>query len=273
MVLWSLAMRADVALRLFEEGRAAFPDVTLERARFAGHLERHVGDGDDTAKLQVGDLYLACACAAGDARALGHFERLYMSRLGSYVARIDGASEFVDELAQVLRARLLLAGTGKPAPILSYSGRGPLGAWLRVAATRAALDLKAKRGDEAIPVADLGETLGSSADAELKLLRSRYLADFQAVLESALASLRPKERALLRHYVVDGMTVDQIAVIHGVHRATVWRWVTAARNRVLDEARRLLGERLHLPPDALSSLMQAMRSQLRVSIARVLGPG
>jgi RNA polymerase sigma-70 factor (ECF subfamily) len=141
-----------------------------------------------------------------------------------------------------------------------------------VAAIRAALDLKAKRGGEPMPTADVGETLGADDDAEVKLLRARYLGDFQAALDEALGRLTPKDRTLLRHHIVDAMNVDQLAAIHSVHRVTMWRWLSAARARVLDEVRRILGQRLHLPADELTSLMRGLRSQLRVSVARALGP-
>jgi RNA polymerase sigma-70 factor (ECF subfamily) len=121
-------MREDRALALVAEGRAAFADVALDQTTFVRHLERHVGDDAEPATLHAGDLYLACACAAGDPRALAHFERLYLTQLGAYVARIDRSADFLDELAQILRARLLLGSLDKPAPILGYSGRGPLGA-------------------------------------------------------------------------------------------------------------------------------------------------
>ena len=52
------------------------------------------------------------------------------------MARIDSSSQFVDEVKQGLRERLLV---GPPPRIAEYSGSGPLGGWLRVVSVRLAI--------------------------------------------------------------------------------------------------------------------------------------
>ena len=79
-----------------------------------------------------------------------------------------------------------------------------------------------------------------------------------------------KEQKLLRMSVVDGLTVDRIALVYQVHRATAARWVQAVRQKLLDTIYRRLGEELRLSPAELDSLTAVMHSELQVSLAGLL---
>ena len=48
--------------------------------------------------------------------------------------------QLVEEVKQVLRVQLLVARDGKPPGIGGYKGKGPLRGWLRITATREAVD-------------------------------------------------------------------------------------------------------------------------------------
>ncbi len=57
--------------QLYDAGRATWPDVELDRQEFARWLEARCASVDE---VHGADLYLACACAHGDARAIAAFE-------------------------------------------------------------------------------------------------------------------------------------------------------------------------------------------------------
>src|SRR5262249_3162380 len=91
--------------------------------------------------LHASDLYLACACSRGRPEALSAFDQHFSPRIADYVARMNSAPAFADEVRQHLRKNLFVADGAALPQITGYRGRGSLGAWLRVAAVRIARSL------------------------------------------------------------------------------------------------------------------------------------
>src|SRR4029453_5873016 len=92
----------------------------------------------------VADLVLARAWAVGDSAALAEFERRYMPEIEAALARFRMPADEADELKQVVRERLMVGGDGMPR-LARCRGNGPLGAWVRVVAARAAIDSRRQR--------------------------------------------------------------------------------------------------------------------------------
>jgi RNA polymerase sigma-70 factor (ECF subfamily) len=257
----------DGAQLLYDRGRRAWPKIELGAASFARALAEHGAPAD----AHVEDFYLACACAEGDAAALAAFDELHLRQVGRFVARVDASPEFAAEVRQDLRERLLVAEPGGRPRIGGYSGQGPLGAWVRVAAVRVALDLTRRRKDGAA-TPELSETVAASThDPEVALVKARYREVFEEALEAALARLSPKEKNLLRMSLVDGLSIDRIGVVYRAHRATAARWIAAVRQKLLDELYQELHQRLQLSPEEFASLTADVQSQLHVSVVRLLG--
>jgi RNA polymerase sigma-70 factor (ECF subfamily) len=125
---------------------------------------------------------------------------------------------------------------------------------------------------------DLGEDvlkqgLALGEDLQLSYLRREYGEQFKQAFEEAVTRLTPRERNLLRFRHIDGLSSDALAATYGVHRATAARWVTAARERLATETRRLMMARLGVGRADLQSIMRLIQSQLDISIRRCLGPG
>lgn len=215
------------------------------------------------------DLRLARAAAHGEPAAIAGVEAL-LADLGPAVRRIDGSPAFADEVRQAARVRLLVADGGAPR-IAGYAGRGPLRAWLQVAAARIAIDLK--RARRAAPASDdlLGELVAREPDPELRHLKELYRAEFREALSAALAALPERARAVLRLHHVDGLRLAEIGRLYQVHESTVSRWVTQAAEAVAGDARARLVARLALSPSNVDSIARLVRSQLDLSIARLLG--
>jgi RNA polymerase sigma-70 factor (ECF subfamily) len=273
---------ADEALehalaRMLAEGREAWPGLTVEDAAFARHVAARAPAGGEArlAELHAADLFLACACAASDARAIEAFDRRYLSELPALLARSGVPHADAEDATQALRARLFTAPKGaRAAKILEYSGRGSLAGWLRVAGTRLAANARrtvtraARRAAEAAPPPGL-----STVDPELLAVRRRYGPAFDAAIREGFAALSAEERTVLRLYFVDGLNIDRIGVALGLSRATVGRRMIAARACVLDTTLRVLGERLGATTTELESLLTVIRSTLELSLGGLIAMG
>jgi RNA polymerase sigma-70 factor (ECF subfamily) len=248
--------------KFVQEGREAWPQVELEPAVMVEPPTMPPPDARCT------DLYLAWACEAGVPEALSAFQRVVLADLPAQVARFgrhvrdDRASAFVDEVRQRL-LELLFVG---PAPrIRTYSGRGPLGAWVRVVAVRLALRLarEQRQPPGEVPLPQAGP------DPELQLLRARSCGELEQAFLATVAELCPDERVALRLYYLDGLTVVAIGRACGVHASTVVRWLARARSRMLERTRARLADQLELSPSETRSLLKLAKSHLSISASRL----
>jgi RNA polymerase sigma-70 factor (ECF subfamily) len=260
--------------RVLDEARAAWPDVTLDDETFAAHLLERVpahGDGEAAAHLRASDLFLACACARGEPRALAHFEAHFMGSVDGALGRMRLPRHSVEEIKQQVRHRLLVGERGQSPRIADYSGEGALRSWVYAAATRTALNwIKANRRH----VPDENELLlripADGDDPELAALRSRYAVAFEAAFRDAFATLPARQRLLLKQHYVDGLSTDDMGKQYRAHRVTVLRWLTAARDDLAARLEQALMERLGLRPDEYHSIVRLVRSQLDISIGPLL---
>jgi RNA polymerase sigma-70 factor (ECF subfamily) len=274
----ALAARADAIetalLRADAEGRAAWPDLRLDPGAFAVHVADRVRASPDVegaiAALHAADLFLACACARGDPAALRELERTQLSRVPALIHRVDPSPAFADEVVQVLRDALLVPSAGV-SRIGEYSGRGTLAGWIRVVAVRTALRLRARRSAEGVPLDPQAEgALPGVVDPELDHLKLRYRGAYEEAVEAAIAALSDRDALLLKLHYVDGLNIDRIGALFGMHRATVARWRTAVHGRLLAAVRERLRDRIPLTGSEFESILALVRSQLVVSIRSLL---
>jgi RNA polymerase sigma-70 factor (ECF subfamily) len=260
--------------RAWEKGRAAWPKVELDQAAFAAHVLSKVAPPaapEDVERLDAAGLYLACACARGIAPALAELDLHVLARVPEFLARIQGSSALPDEVRQTLRERLLVvSGPGEPPRIATYSGDGPLAAWVRVAAVRTALNLLEKMDERVGHDSRAVERAAATATPEQEVLASHQHATFREVLEQAVSALPAEQRTALRLHFADGLTGDEIAEKLGISRATVTRWLSTARAFLLRETKRLLADRLRLSPADAESFIAAARSRLDLSLSVLL---
>ncbi len=252
--------------------RAAHPQFGLPAPAFRTHLERHLPpEGDALAALHVEDLYLACAAAAGDAAALTELDRSVLSQVPAWLLRFGRSPDFADEVRQELR-QILLIGRGSGGPrLLDYSGHGPLARWVRVSAVRAAINQqRLEKPPDPNEVLDL---LMPGPDPELDFIKLRDRGAVRTAVLEAIAALDPKDLGLLRMRFMEGVPLEKLAAVHRVHRATMVRWLAAARASILHKSRALLRERLKLTNDECDSLIKLVQSRLDASLARVFAAG
>jgi RNA polymerase sigma-70 factor (ECF subfamily) len=259
-----------------DAAHAAWPTIALTRAAFAARLRDARGASEvPLAELRIADLYLATACAAGEPAAIAILERDILRDVPSFLRRFRAGADFVDEVTQRLRERLLVAPA--PAPggeptrprIADYAGRGPLRAWVRVAASRLAIDALREGGAE--PGAELlsSDAIDLAPPADLALVHARHRDGLAAAMTAAIESLTRKQRNLLRMHYVDGFTLDRLATAYKVHRATVARWIADARDEILTRAYDQVAEAGALSPSEFESMVAVVRSQIDLSVSRL----
>jgi RNA polymerase sigma-70 factor, ECF subfamily len=255
--------------RLVAESRAAWPDVQIRTEEFVGYLAARVPPDqpirDALHSLYVTDLYLACGCAIGNTKAIAALEAHYISKLAPALSRKAAGDD--DEVAQRLRVRTLV-GDGQSRPrIASYSGRGPLGKWIRISATRLAVDLRRL----ATPILDAAHGADATAsDAERSYVVQRYGDEFVKALESALAQLTKRERTLLHLHFLEEVSVVQIAARLGVSPRTVQRRLAAAEKQIVKNLQSLVAQRLELSSSQIESLLPDVESELVAVLQRFL---
>jgi RNA polymerase sigma-70 factor, ECF subfamily len=253
--------------------RATWPTVAVADERFIRAIAERLDDETALEALHTDDLYLACGCVDGDPQALAGFETSCSGTIDRAFAALGTTPSERADLRQVVRQRLLVAPAEGGSPrIATYAARGPLAAWVRVVATReAARLLPHARREVSAEDQELSRLIAPDDNPEVGYLKRLYRDEFKRAFEVAVAALADRDRLLLRQYTLDGLTIDQLAALHGVHRATTARWVDAAREALLVATQRNLIERLQLSRDELVSVMRMIRSQLDVSLPRLLG--
>src|SRR5512146_1485002 len=254
---------------LLEAARAARPSVSVEPARFCRYLgERCRGQARPWAKLQtlaIQDLLLACACLDGDRVALDELDRVF-TRAVRGASRVDAAPEFLGEVLQMLRERVLVAPKGGRSRLAEYGGAGTIDVWCKVAAVRIALNLKDGPAREVTLKPELVEVGSDASAVDSIVVKREHRQALAEAFAEATRSLTHEERVLLRYHFVDGLKFEHIAPLFKTHRSTISRRVAAARQKLLDGTKRALRARLGAGMSEISSLLRVAKSELDVDL-------
>ena len=213
------------------------------------------------------DLVWARALATGDRDALARYEHELVPMIDAHLRRRGHAADEVAEIQQTLRARLLV-GDGDGPAVARYEGRGALRSWVLVVALRESVRQRQRAArepalddDDLIALADHGDAIMPAGEKE------RYCELFRVAFRAALAGLEPLDRNLLRMNVLDGLSIDGIAAVHGVHRATAARWLERARETVALAVRRDLMRQLGSDPFETDQLLRWVQSRIELSLS------
>jgi RNA polymerase sigma-70 factor (ECF subfamily) len=263
---------AQTLASLYARGRQANPRVVVSEQAFGRHLARCT-NGVKTVvltDLAVEDLYLACACAEGARGAAPAFERRFGRVIRRAVSRVLDTPDERQEAEQRAWQHLLVGGSDGPPRITQYLGQGPLEKWVSVASMRIAISLgRAESAERRLREKAIAESSG--VDPEALFMKREVRDAFERAVTEALAKLKPRERLVLKLYLVSGSTLDQIGRSLGVSRQAVTKTLTRARENVVREVEASVQKRLKISKADLTSILRFVASQLDVSISRVLG--
>jgi RNA polymerase sigma-70 factor (ECF subfamily) len=108
-------------------------------------------------------------------------------------------------------------------------------------------------------------------DPERRVVQAQLVSVYKASFEQAFRALDPRDRTLLRLCVIDRLSIDALARVLGVHRATAARQAAAARERLVAAVRAQIAESTHLTEGQIDTSFGLIESQIDLSIERVFG--
>jgi RNA polymerase sigma-70 factor (ECF subfamily) len=255
----------------YRAGKAAWPEIAVERDRFAAEVARRLPEGTELAALKGADVFLAVACIDGSERAVGIVRDMLAAEVSFAATKTTASRDQLSEVVSRLSHVLFVDEPDRPAALRGYSGRGELKSYLRVIATRELVKI-VNRGRREVGIADddFIDRIVPPSDPELSILRQRYRSDVDEAMRAALRSLDERERALLRYAFVDNLNVDAVGKLYDVHRATAARWIAAAREQLGKRIRDELALRLKIDVAEVDSIVRLVQSRIDVSLDRVL---
>jgi RNA polymerase sigma-70 factor (ECF subfamily) len=251
----------DVVEAIAARGAAAWPALALPPEPWGEAIGR-AGEN-----VEAVDLYLATACVHGVDGAVAAFEATYGAEIDAALRARDRSDSAAADLRQAARERLFVGRK-----LAEYRGTGPLLHWLRVVVVRFRIDTK-RRNDRAPKEAALETGLAVedvANDPELAYLKSHYRDLMQAAFADAVASLEARERLVLRYQLVERLSTEKIATVFGVHAATARRWAASAREQLWKETRAGIMRRLGIRRAEFESIVRLVRSELDMSVVRLL---
>lgn len=270
----STSVRREIVRR----ARAAWPRFETDVDEFGNKvvalLSPELPSEAALKNIRVEDLYLAHACSEGDQRALQAFATESARVVLAVAKQLRVPDDEVEDVRQRLWYKLFVKSAAGHAKILDYRGTGQLRDWLRVLAARLMLDQlrkqKRRESDGRVQLLALTEPV-VEADPEARGLQRQYRHLFRRAFESAVSSLGPEERNILRCHYVAGMSTDQIGKAFGIHKATAARHLARARSELLDGTRARLKVDLSFDSYELNSAMRLFDGELSISLSRLLG--
>ncbi|MEO8705664.1 MAG: sigma-70 family RNA polymerase sigma factor [Kofleriaceae bacterium] len=261
----AVAALAAALARGLAQVQETWPDAPSPEHGFAEYVAARItGAGE----LCIADLFLAWWAQQSEA-GVAALELAYASQIDRVFARFSDLSRA--ELVQALRIKLFVSSHGTP-KLAEYTGRGPLGGWLRVVASRTCLDLV--RARNRLATEDGDDALLALATVPLDVVRAldreRMHGAVRTAFREAIASLGDRPRTFLRLATNQGLTLEHIAAMYRVGRATVARDLAKARAHLREQTRAYLAARFELTAAEIDSVICALDSELGSSLARVL---
>ncbi|MBV1862009.1 MAG: sigma-70 family RNA polymerase sigma factor [Nannocystaceae bacterium] len=214
---------------------------------------------------RLDDIVLALSCARGSETAADRFVADFGQMIRAVANRSLEATER-DEYHQSVLMHLLVDRADKPAGVALYRGRGSLRAFVRVTASRLAIDLRRARGVEP-KVLELRAEMAQQLDPETVVESAELKELVVAALGHALRNLKPGERRALRMRYVLGLSVARTAEALGIHEISVSRLVSRVRAQVLEQVQTELARGTNRLDQGV---LAALAESLDFSVARWL---
>jgi RNA polymerase sigma-70 factor (ECF subfamily) len=260
---------------ILAQAQNAHPELSLPIGGFLDYLGERISDPDSVCeelpRLLAADLYLAYGCSLGDPASLARFALKVEPRVWQALARIEADRPALEDIWQTVKGRILVPGPDGPAGIVGYAGRGRLASWVQVTAMRAAFRALGKqRVEKPLEEHLLGLLASPGEDPERAYLKSLCRSEATSAVAEAVRELSPRERNLLRHHLLDQLSIDRIGALYHVHRSTAARWVERAKAKVVRGTRAALTDQMDIGDSEYESVLNLVRSELGPVLGEIL---
>ena len=214
-------------------------------------------------RLSLDDLYLATACARGEEAA---WEEC-LARHGAFIR--DFARRYLKEPAASDVADQVIADLWQRGKMARYEGRSTLRTWLGSIVAHAALNAM-KAGRRTVPLDGEGDGVshgpapGAShrpAGPEKSML--------EELVAEAMARVPGEDKLLLLLHYEQGLTLDEIAAVHGDSKAALSRRLQRTRNELRASIDALARRRAGASAESLRAGIDL--GQLELDLGRLLG--
>lgn len=251
--------------------RDTWSELVVEDSEFVTFLaqDKSVDELKNIDTEKAADMFLAHECGLGKTQAIQKFEKEYIERIPAMLSHMKLSTSMLDEIVQDVRTKLLVASKGGAPKIAGYAKRGKLDGLVQVVATRTAISM-IRKSKPAASEEELLKLPDPAYAPGLSYMKENYREAFGECFELAVKGLSSRDRNLLRLHLLDKVTLEQLATMYSVHRATVVRWISKVREDLFARTRELLSKRLEIGSHEFESLMKLIESRLDLSVRRML---
>ena len=209
---------------------------------------------------------LACGLFHQHPDARAYFQAQVLPRVRAALHRAGASGVETDELLQASLTRVLVENDG--ARLRQYRGQGTFPAFLITVALR--LFTTARTAGPSTTSDEGLERMPAALDLERHLSRHQNRAHFSQAFRAALEALPARQRTLLKLNLVNGASIDELAPMYQVSRATVARWLAQSRDALRLETLKRLSASTRLEGDDLEGFLASLESGFDVSLRRFI---
>src|SRR5688572_25726864 len=273
--------------------------ITAVHERVSSALDKYLFKDDPQAEhrdvvafideIRADDLCLIIACERGDEKAWEYLVANFDSTVKSAARKISSNNEDAEDLASSIWAELYGlrqdADGNKKSKLAYYSGRGSLAGWLRAVVSQLAVDQFRKVSkyvqiEETREFENLAEESSNHAGNNLVVhhdqnpeelfSEKQSTADVSAALRTAIDSLEPEDRLILKLYYFDDLKLKDIAATFGYHEATASRKLVRIQTEVRKCVEKELKKQHGWSDGEVKKYLADAASKLGVSLEKML---
>ncbi|HVQ55368.1 MAG TPA: sigma-70 family RNA polymerase sigma factor [Pyrinomonadaceae bacterium] len=241
-------------------------------------------------EIRADDLCLIIACEKGDEKAWEDLVANFDSTVKSAARKISSNNEDAEDLASSIWAELYGlrqdADGNKKGKLAYYSGRGSLAGWLRAVVSQLAVDQYRKQSkfvqiEETREFENLAEestnhslndqVVHHAENPEELLTEKQTGEDVSAALRTAINSLEPEDKLILKLYYFDDLKLKDIAATFGYHEATASRKLARIQTDVRKAVEKELKKNHGWSDNEVKKYLADAASKLGVGLEKMLG--
>lgn len=270
--------RELLSSRLKKRARKRWPelgDVTDDELE--AFMRARVPEDAREEDVRIEDLLLACACAKGAPAAGDAMHELFAEEIDRAHTRMKPRMTAV-QTRHLVFTRFLAFPEGGVARVALYRGEQDFTSWMRSAINRTLLEVASQARpppdslEDALVDKDATPSSPTFArDPELQRIMQNYLPGLRLTIKHAVASLEPRERALLMNAAIDGLDLASLALMYGRSVDDAMVELVFAREKLDERLQQGISERMRLSERDQTTLSRFVTTQLEASLSRTFG--